>query len=95
MAVCQKRKEKCSFGEFGVRFPCLKESGVGEIESQLATVCTWCIAASSIRALAREEKDREVKEVKVEDGEPGAGDGDSWVDPKRGGKREAATWATD
>lgn len=77
MAVCQKRKEKRSFGEFGVRFPCLlKESGVGEIESQLATACTWCIAASSIRALAREEKDREAKEVKVEDGEPGPGAGD-------------------
>lgn len=91
MAVCQKRKEKCSFGEFGVRFPCLlKESGVGEIESQLATACTWCIAASSIRALAREEKDREAKEVKVEDGEPGPGDEgggrgegeDSRVDPE-------------
>jgi len=26
--------------------------------------------------LAREEKDREVKEVKVEDGEPGPGAGD-------------------
>lgn len=38
--------------------------------------------------MAEEEKDREAKEVKVEDGEPGPGDVRGWPSRSSGGERE-------